>query len=153
VKEEYTEVNPLLAEAREALERNDYAEALSDVEKFLASSPGNRDGVALKKHALYRQGKAHLSERKYEESYRTLVQLAKLQPDYEDSIALLQQARARVVEQHYGSGVRLYREEKLAEAVVEWRAVLDIDPQNVNARRNIEQAERLLRALEQRKKK
>ena len=152
-KDEPPEVNPLLAEAREALDRNDYAEALSDVDKFLAGSPGNRDGLTLKKQALYQQGKAQLSERKYEESYRALTQLAKIQPDYEDSPALLRQARTRVVEQHYSQGVRLYREEKLAEAVSQWQAVLELDPQHANAKRNIDQAQRLLKALEERKKK
>jgi hypothetical protein len=65
----------------------------------------------------------------------------------------LQQARGRAVEAHYTRGVRLYQEEKLAEAIAAWRVVLDIDPQHANARRNIDQAERLLKALEQRKKK
>jgi len=31
--------------------------------------------------------------------------------------------------------------------------VLELDPQNANAKRNIDQAERLLKALEERKKK
>jgi len=152
-KDEPPEVNPLLAEAREALDRKDYAEALSDVDKFLTGSPGNRDGLTLKKQTLYQQGKAQLSERKYEESYRALTQLARIQPDYEDSPALLRQARARVVEQHYSQGVRLYREEKLAEAVSKWQTVLELDPQHANAKRNIDQAQRLLKALEERKKK
>ena len=152
-KEEYTEVNPLLAEAREALERQDYGEALSDVDKFLAGNPGNRDGLTVKKQALYEQGKAHLAGRRYQESYRSLAQLARLQPDYEDSAALLKQARARAVELHYREGVRLYREEKPAEAITEWRAVLELEPDHANARRNIDQAERLLKALEERRKK
>jgi len=152
-KEEYTEVNPLLAEAREALERRDYGEALSDIDKFLAGNPGNRDGLTVKKQALYWQGKAHLTGRRYEESYRSLAQLARLQPDYEDSAALLKQARARAVELHYREGVRLYREEKLADAITEWRAVLELEPEHANTRRNIDQAERLLKALEERRKK
>ena len=40
-----------------------------------------------------------------------------------------------------------------AEAIVEWRAVLALDPDNANAKKNIDQAERLLKALEERKKK
>jgi tetratricopeptide (TPR) repeat protein len=152
-KDEPPEVNPLLVEAREALERNDYVDAISDVDKLLAGSPGNRDAIAIKKQALYQQGKAQFAERKYDASYRALAQLAKLQPDYEDSPALLRQARTRVVEQHYSQGVKLYREEKLAEAVSEWQTVLELDPQHPNARRNIDQAERLLKALEERKKK
>jgi tetratricopeptide (TPR) repeat protein len=153
VKEELAEVNPLLAEAREALDRKDWNEALSDVDRFLATSPGNADGIAVKKQALYQQGKTQLDSRRYTESYRALVQLARLQPDYEDSAKLLQQARARAIEQHYAQGLRLYQEEKLAEAISEWRLVLDLDAQHANAKKNLEQAEKLQKALDQRKKK
>jgi len=152
-KEEYSEVNPLLAEAREALERKDWGEALSDVDRFLSGHPGNPDGVAVKKQALYEQGRAQLDARQFGDSYRTLVQLAKLQPDYEDSGRLLQQARGRGIEAHYTRGVRLYQEEKLGEAIAEWRMVLGLDPQHANAKKNIDQAERILKALEQRRKK
>ena len=57
------------------------------------------------------------------------------------------------MEQHYTRGLRLYQEEKLGEAITEWRVVLEIEPDNANAKRNIDQAERLLKGLEQRKKK
>ena len=154
VKEEFAaEVNPLLAEAREALDRKDWNEALSDVDRFLATNPGNADGIAVKKQALYQQGKTQLDSRHYTESYRALVQLARLQPDYEDSAKLLQQARTRAIEQHYAQGLRLYQEEKLAEAISEWRLVLDLDPQHANAKKNMDQAEKLQKALDQRKKK
>jgi tetratricopeptide (TPR) repeat protein len=153
-KEEYTpEVNPLLAEAREALERSDYGDALGTVDKYLASKPGDREGLTLKKHALYGQAKSQMEARQYPESIQSLTLLTRLQPDYEDASALLKQARTRLVEQHYTQGVRFYREEKLKEAISEWRVVLEMDPSHANARRNIDQAERLLRGLEQRMKK
>jgi tetratricopeptide (TPR) repeat protein len=151
--DEYRETNPLLAEAREALDRSDWAEALADVERFLTAHPRHPEGLSVKKTALYRQGKAQLEARQYAESYRTLVQLARLGPEQADAATLLREARGRTLDQHYTRGVRLYREEKLAEAITEWREVLDIDPQHGNARRNIEQAERLLRALEDKKRK
>lgn len=151
--EEYQEVNPLLAEAREALDKSDWAEALSDVDRFLQGHPNHKDGLAIKKVALYRQGKAYLEARRYDDSYRSLTILARIEPAYEDAAQLLREARAKAVEQHYGRGVRLYREEKLSEAIAEWRVVLEMEPQHGNARRNIEQAERLLRALEERQKK
>jgi tetratricopeptide (TPR) repeat protein len=153
-KEEYTpEVNPLLAEAREALERSDYPDALGTVDKYLAGKPGDREGLTLKKQALYGQAKGQIQARQYPESIQSLTLLARLQPDYEDAPALLKQARTRLVEQHYTQGVRFYREEKLKEAISEWRVVLEMDPNHANARRNIDQAERLLRGLEQRMKK
>jgi tetratricopeptide (TPR) repeat protein len=147
------EVNPLLADARDAFERKDYVAAVSDVDKFLGGNPGNREALDLKKQALYTQGKTQFEQRKYDESYQALAQLAKLQPNYEDGAKLLQQARVRVVERHYSEGIRLFREEKLPEAVAEWRIVLALDPQHANAKRNIDQAERLLRGLDERKKR
>jgi tetratricopeptide (TPR) repeat protein len=153
-KEEYTsEVNPLLAEAREALDRSDYPDALGTVDKYLASKPGDREGLTLKKQALYGQAKSQIEARQYPESIHSLTLLTRLQPDYEDASALLKQARTRLVEQHYTQGVRFYREEKLKEAIAEWRLVLEMEPAHANARRNIDQAERLLRGLEQRMKK
>ena len=153
-REEFTpEVNPLLAEAREALERSDYPDAVATVDKFLSGKPGDREGLTLKKQALYGHAKSQMDARQYPESVQTLNQLARLQPDYEDVPVLLRQARTRIIEQHYTQGVRYYREEKLKEAIAEWRLVLEMDPSNANARRNIDQAERLLKALEQRKKK
>jgi tetratricopeptide (TPR) repeat protein len=153
-KEEFTsEVNPLLAEAREALDRGDHQDALATVDKFLAGKPGDREGLTVKKQALYGQAKSQMEARHYSESIQSLNQLARLQPDYEDTPALLRQARTRAIEQHYTQGVRYYREEKLKEAIAEWRVVLEMDPANANARRNIDQAEKLLRGLEQRMKR
>jgi tetratricopeptide (TPR) repeat protein len=152
-KDEYTAVNPLLAEAREALERNDYGDAITGIDRFLAGNPGNPDGLSIKKQALYRQGKTYLAGQRWEESYRTLTQLAHLEPNYQDTAALLKQARTRAIEQHYREGVKLYKEEKLAEAIAQWQAVLALDPDHAHAKRNIAQAEKLLKALEERKKK
>jgi tetratricopeptide (TPR) repeat protein len=147
------EVNPLLADAREALDRNEYPAALAGLDRLLASTPSDREGQDLRKVTLYRYGKAQFDQRQYDESYRTLTQLAKVQPGYEDSARLLQQARARAVDQHYSQGIKLYRDEKLREAIREWQVVLEFDPSHANAKKNIEQAERLLKGLEQRKKK
>jgi tetratricopeptide (TPR) repeat protein len=147
------EVNPLLADAREALERNEYPAALAGLDRLLASTPSDKEGQDLRKVTLYRYGKSQFDQKQYDESYRTLTLLAKAQPNYEDSARLLQQARARAVDQHYSQGIKLYRDEKLREAIREWQVVLEFDPNHANAKRNIEQAERLLKGLEQRKKR
>jgi len=151
-KEESPEINPLLAEAREAADRLDYSQALSDLDQLLASSPRNTDALTLKKQVLYSQGKSQLEQRRYRESLVTLTQLAKLAPNYEDSTALIRQTRTRLVEDHYTRGIRFYREEKLPEAIAEWKTVLEIDPQHANARKNLEQAEQLLKRLDERRK-
>jgi tetratricopeptide (TPR) repeat protein len=151
-KEEPAEVNPLLTEAREAMDHQDYAQALVDVNQLLASAPRDAEALALKKQVLYSHGKAQLEQRKYGDGLATLGQLAKIAPNYEDSATLIRQTRTRLVEQHYSNGIRFYREEKLPEAIAEWKTVLEIDPQHANARKNLEQSERLLKQLDERRK-
>ncbi|HXH85154.1 MAG TPA: LysM domain-containing protein, partial [Candidatus Tectomicrobia bacterium] len=147
------EVNPLLAEAREAAERREYAVALADLDRFLSQNPNHREAIELRKAVLYRQGQAQLEQKNYDESYRTLTMLARLQPDYEDVGKLLQQARRNAVDRHYQEGLRLFRAERIQEAIREWRTVLEFEPDHANAKRNIEQAERLQRGLERRRQR
>jgi tetratricopeptide (TPR) repeat protein len=147
---ESVEINPLLVGAREALEKGEYQVALADVDRVLATNAQNLDAAELKKAVLYGLGKSQLGQRKYDESARTLTQLVRLSPTYQDSPALLRQARERAAQQHYAQGLQLYREEKLEEAVSQWKTVLEYEPEHANAKKNIEQAERLLRSLQQR---
>ena len=150
-RDEPAEVNPLLAEARESFERKDYATALGDVDRLLASTPSNAEALAMKRSALYGLGKTQYDQRQYKDSYVTLGQLVKLAPNHEDAAKLLRQSRTRLIDDHFGRGIRYYREEKLPEAIVEWKAVLELDPQHIAARKNLEQSERLLKSLEERK--
>jgi hypothetical protein len=84
---------------------------------------------------------------------RKRYQLAKLSPNYQDSSSLLGRARDFLIQDHYSQGIRLYREEKLEGAIAEWRTVLQYDPNHAAAKKNIEQAERLLQGLQQRQQK
>jgi tetratricopeptide (TPR) repeat protein len=147
------EVNPMLSEAREALDRKEFAVALAGVDRFLSQNPRSTEGVELKRTVLYQQGKTALDQKKYAESYTALNQLTKLSPNYQDSSALLGRARDFLVQDHYSQGIRLYREEKLEGAIAEWRIVLQYDPNHAAAKKNIEQAERLLQGLQERQQK
>jgi tetratricopeptide (TPR) repeat protein len=147
------QVDPLLAEARDALERKSFAEALTDVDRVLAGNPRNAEGAELKKSILYAFGKVRLGEKNYDESYHALAQLVKLSPRYEDATDLARQARTGLVQQRYNEGLRLYRDEKLEQAIVQWKAVLDLDPRHPSARKNIEQAELVLKKLDERTKR
>lgn len=147
------QIDPLLSEARDALERKSFAEALADIDRVLAANPRHVEAVDLKKSALYSLGKTRLGEKKFDESYQALSQLARLAPRYEDAGELTRQARTGLVQQRYNEGLRLYREEKLEQAIDEWKGVLELDPRHPNARKNIEQAELILKKLEERTKR
>ena len=96
---------------------------------------------------LYRAVHVYLVEKRDDEAYQTLTQITRVSPQYRDSPVLLRDVRTRLVRQHYQEGLRLFREEKLEAAIVEWRTVLEMDPSQANARRNIDQAEQMLRTL------
>ena len=147
------ERNPLLAGAEGSLQKRQYAAALSDIDKYLAQNPGNAEGLAVRKQALYGVAKSQFDGKNYDGAYRSLTELARVAPGYEDSSALIQESRRRMIDQHYSQGIRFYREEKLKDAIAEWRIVLELDPQHANARKNIEQSEKLLKGLEERRKK
>jgi tetratricopeptide (TPR) repeat protein len=147
------EVDPRLAEAREAFERGEYAVALADVEQVLAGNPRHAEGLDLRRAALYELAKSQLDERKFQESYESLTLLARVAPNYADSASLREQVRARLVQHRYNEGLRYYREEKLEEAIEQWKAVLALEPRHPSARKNIEQAEYILKQLEERRKR
>lgn len=147
------QIDPLLSESRDALERRSFGEALADVDRVLAANPRHAEGVELKKSILYSLGKTRLGEKKFDESYQALTQLAKLAPRYEDAGELTRQARTGLVQQYYNEGLRLYRDEKLEQAIEQWKSVLELDPRHPNARKNIEQAELILKKLDERTKR
>jgi tetratricopeptide (TPR) repeat protein len=144
------EGNPLLADTREALERKEYGAALAAVDRLLEGNPRNGEWLDLKKAILYGQGTDDLASGNYDDAHRALSQLARLDQGYRDSSSLLREARGRAIQLHYNEGIRLSREEQLEAAIAHWHAVLEHDPQHPEARRNIEQAERMLRVLEER---
>jgi hypothetical protein len=102
---------------------------------------------------LYRAVKVHIAERRDDQAYRALIQISRINPQYRDCPTLLRDVRSRLVRVHYQEGLRLFREERLEDAIVEWRVVLDMDPAHTNARRNIEQAEQILKTLAEHQKR
>ncbi len=142
----------VLLKASEALERGEYPTVLAETNRVLAATPRHAEAIELRKVALYRTGKREFEEGRYAESYRTLLELAKLAPGYEDSAATLQASRDRLVRQHYSAGLRFFAEERVEEAIAQWRLALAYDPQHESSRRNLEQAERILKGLEERRK-
>lgn len=147
------EVNPLLADTREAYDRGQYDLALAGVERLLDGNPHNPEWMDLKKAILYAFGKASLDQKRYDDSYHTFSQLARLDAKYQDGSELARETRLLAIQHHYNEGIRLYREEQVEAAIAEWRLVLQYEPQHPDARKNIEQAQRVLRALQERQRR
>jgi tetratricopeptide (TPR) repeat protein len=114
----------------------------------VTSEPRRRSPEETEKpDVLYATAKAHLVAHRDDEAYRALAQLARVSPGYKDSAALLHELRPRLVQQRYQEGMSLFRDELIEQAIEKWRGVLELEPTHANARRNIEQAERMLHTL------
>jgi tetratricopeptide (TPR) repeat protein len=145
--------NPTLTDAREKLERGEFVLALSTVDRFLGQNPRSSEAVDLKRSILMQQSKTLLEQNKLPDSFSALSQLARLSPKDSAVASLLNKVRGRLVQEHYNQGIRLFREEKLPAAISEWRNVLQYEPNHEGAKKNIDQAERLLKGLQERQQK
>ncbi|HEX9453591.1 MAG TPA: hypothetical protein VGA27_04510, partial [Candidatus Binatia bacterium] len=151
--EEGLYANPALTEAKEAADHGDFVLALSTIDRFLGQNPRSSEAMELKRTVMLQQGKTLSEQNKLADSLAVLTQLAKLNPKDSAVSTLLTNVRGRFVQEHYNQGVRLFRDEKLPEAVSEWRTVLQYEPNHEGAKRNIDQAERLLKGLKERQQK
>ena len=151
--EEGLYANPALGAAREALERGEFVLALSTVDRFILQNPRNGEATDLRRTVLLQQGRTLMEQNKLLDAYSAANQLVKTNPKDQAATALLSQVRGRLVQQHYNQGMQLFREEKLPAAVAEWRAVLQYEPAHDGAKRNIDQAQRLLKGLQERQQK
>ena len=151
--EEELYANPALGAAREAMERGEFILALSTVDRFLGQNPRNTEAVDLRRTVLLQQSRSLMEQNKLLDAYNSAFQLVKSNPKDSTATSLLTQVRGRLVQQHYSQGMQLFRDEKLPSAISEWRTVLQYEPAHDGAKRNIDQAERLLKGLQERQQK
>jgi cytochrome c-type biogenesis protein CcmH/NrfG len=115
------------------------------VDPAVAPPPGSLDPKTV--DMLYRAAQVYIVEQRDDDAYRALTQITRISPQYKDSPVLLRDVRTRLVRYRYQEGLRLFREERLEDAITEWRIVLELDPTQTPARRSIDQAEQMLRTL------
>lgn len=151
--EEGLYANPALGAAREALERGEFTLALATVDRFLGQNPRNGEAAELRRTVLLQQGRTLMEQNKLLDAFNAANQLVKANPKDTAATALLSQVRGRLVQQHYNQGMQLFREEKLPAAIAEWQSALQYDPSHDGAKRNIDQAQRLLKGLQERQQK
>lgn len=74
----------------------------------------------------------------------------KQDPNNAQAEQYLQQARAKrqeLIQKHLNQGIEYFRKEQLQEAMREWNAVLELDPNNAEALANKERTQKMLDAL------
>lgn len=141
-------VKTKLTEAQNFFKEKKYEKALSTVQEILEHDPESKEALDLKNVSFFRLGKRLALKRKYPES---LEMFRKVDPEYEDIKETIFDAKANIAKQaelHYRKGVKSFLNEDLENAVMEWGKTLTLYPDHKKAKRDIENARRLLEKLE-----
>jgi tetratricopeptide (TPR) repeat protein len=141
-----------LEEARRLLRSAAWGSVINVTEEILKQDPGNDEAKMLLSNASYKLGKILLDRGQAD---KAIDVLSRIEPSYEDTGQLLSLARARMKAQAevlYRDGVKQFINEDLERAIKTWKRVLELNPDHVKARQDMENAQRLLeklRALDQ----
>jgi tetratricopeptide (TPR) repeat protein len=152
------------AAERAALEQQLEAQRLSYEQQILnlqARYEGEQEALSaleVRKSRLYADGMQAFSEGRFQDAEQAFREVAALDPAYLRVNEYLQRSIAEqrevttyspeIMELYY-SGLDLFVNKNYQEAIDAWRQILDIDPYNKLALRNIEEAERRLRKIEE----
>ena len=133
-----------LAKAVAYFKDNKFKETAFITEEILLSDPLNKEARDLTNASYYQMGKALHQGKKYREA---LEQLSRVDPKYRDVKKWIVSVKRQLAEVHYINGIKYYTQEKLDQAVQEWRETLNLNPQHPKAKGDIENALRLLQKL------
>jgi tetratricopeptide (TPR) repeat protein len=133
-----------MAKAVAYFKANKLKETASITEEILLSDHSNKEARDLTNASYYQMGKALHQEKKYREA---LEQLSRVDPKYRDVREWIVSVKRQLAEVHYINGIKYYTQEKLDQAIQEWRETLNLNPQHPKAKGDIENAQRLLQML------
>jgi tetratricopeptide (TPR) repeat protein len=111
-----------------------------------------------RKSELYATGLQLFSEGEFERALESFNALSQIDPNYLNVQEYINKSRAEMTEvttysqdvlNLYYEGMELYLEKRYADAISKWEEILEIDPYNKLARRNIDEARKRLRKLEE----
>ena len=143
------DVKARLSEARSFFKTKEYEKVLPTVLEILSYDPENKEAAELKNVSCFRMGKRLVLKRNYFES---LDMFNKVDPGYDgikEAIAEVKGNITRQAEMHYRKGIKFFLSEDLEKAIMEWKRTLAHDPDHQKAKRDMEEAQRLLIKLEQ----
>ena len=140
----------MLTKARALLKAKKYDQAVRYAEKILEYAPANSEANDLKNASYYQLGIRLLQKKEYRESLRMFKKVDITYKNVRAMIATLEkhlQDQKAQAENHYQKGVRHFLAEELDQAIKEWEKTIQLDPQHLKAKKDIEQANRLKEKL------
>lgn len=95
----------------------------------------------------YRRGRDLFKQGRYIEALGAFETVDPVYADVQDRIAEIRALVKQQSEIHYRNGVKCFLNENLEEAIAEWKQALALDPENVQVRKDMDNALELLRKI------
>jgi tetratricopeptide (TPR) repeat protein len=139
-------------------ERSTYEQQLGDLERRFKQERDKLSEDEAFKSEWYSKGLGLYSEGRYKEALAAFENVAAIDTNYLKVQEYIQRSKAEMrditsyskeITDLYNKGVKLFVNKKYTEAITEWEKILEIDPYNKLALRNIQEARNRLKKLEE----
>ncbi len=144
-----TDIDNQLKKAEQYLAAKNYKSALNIVKLVKLYDPDNSSAEKLKDEICFQAGKDLQRQKRYLESRQMLSQVTHGYKGVEKLVAEVNTAMQEQAEAHYRSGVGHFLKEELELAISDWEAALLLNPDHPTARKDLENARKLLEKLKE----
>ena len=136
----------LLAKAKNLFKAKKYQETLLALESVLEHDKMNSAALDLANASNYQMGKIMSEGKNYKEALKYFSRVDSNYQDIKDARTLTQN---RLAEVHYNTGVKFFVNDQLEKAIGEWEETLILNPKHLRALKDIENAQNLLKKLQE----
>jgi tetratricopeptide (TPR) repeat protein len=136
-----------LLKAKTCFNNKKYSQKIVTASKVLKDEPENREALELRNALYFKQGNALEAQRKY---YEALKKFRCVEPGYknvDNKILTLEKILKKRADFFYKKGVKLFVEERLQDAIVQWNKAMQFNPEHKEAQKSIQKACNILEKL------
>ena len=139
-------------------ERSTYEQQLGDIQRRFKRERDRLSETEAFKSEQYSKGLGLYSDGRYEEALEAFEDVAAIDTNYLKVQEYIQRSKAEMrdvtsyskeIMELYQSGIELFVNKQYTEAIAEWEKILEIDPYNKLALRNIQEARNRIKKLEE----
>ncbi|MGC2062013.1 MAG: LysM domain-containing protein [Thermodesulfovibrionales bacterium] len=145
VKPVAVDIEGLLANAAKLIKAKKYQDALSPLESVLEHDSKNSRALDMRNASNYEMGKMMNEKKNYGEALKFL---SRVDPGYRDTKDMKVKAQNRLADVHYNTGIKFFVNDQLEKAIREWEETLALNPTHTKARKDIENAQNLIKKLQ-----
>lgn len=142
----------LKRQAEKLIIERQYDKANSLLEETLNLFPEDEAAKELSGQSWYQKGMLQFNEKRYNDAAASFETALKFDADCEKCKVYIEKSKNIFLETHYNKGIDFFSKEDLKNAITEWEAVYDVDPDYKKVQQNLRKARLLQKRLDTIKK-